>query len=87
MSVDSSSREVLCPLLRTLEFQSVDSSSIIAFGEGRKALGLPLQKIYVNKPWVQKLLKSDVVKLKSLAELLIVYGASPTPEETAVVQD
>ena len=87
ISMGSSSREVLCPLLRTLEFQSVESNSIIAFGEGRKALGLPLLKIYVNKPWVQRLLKSDVIKLKSLADLLIVYGASPTPEETAVVQD
>jgi len=86
-SDESTSREVLCPKLQVLEFQSVDSSTIIAFGEGRKALRLPLRKIYVNKPWVLKLLKPDVEKLKSLGELLIVSGASPTPEESSVMQD
>jgi hypothetical protein len=86
-SDDSTSREVLCPKLRVLEFQSVDSSTIIAFGEGRKRLHIPLRKIYVNKPWVLRLLKPDVEKLKSLGELLIVTGANPTPEESSVVQD
>ena len=86
-SDESTPREVLCPKLQFLEFQSVDSSTIIAFGEGRKALRIPLRKIYVNKPWVLKLLKPDVEKLKSLGELLIVSGASPTPEESSVVQD
>jgi len=86
-SDESASREVLCPKLQFLEFQSVDSNTIIAFGEGRKALHIPLRKIYVNKPWVLKLLKPDVEKLKSLGELLIVSGASPTPEESSLVQD
>lgn len=87
-SVDeSTSREVLCPKLQFLEFQSVDSSTIIAFGEGRKALRIPLRKIYVNRPWVTKLLKPDVEKLKSLGELLIAFDAGPTPEENSVVHD
>lgn len=86
-SNESTSREVLCPKLQFLEFQSVDSNTIIAFGEGRKKLHIPLRKIYVNKPWVLKLLKPDVEKLKSLGELLIVSGASPTPEESSLVQD
>lgn len=86
-SDDSTSREVLCPKLQFLEFQSVDSSTVIAFGEGRKALCIPLRKIYVNKPWVVKLLKPDVEKLRSLGELRIVSGASPTPEESSVVED
>ena len=84
---ESSTREVLCPKLAVLEFQSVDSSTIIAFGEGRKALHIPLRKIYVNRPWVQKLERPDVERLKSLSDLLIVSGASPTPEESSVVQD
>lgn len=83
----TSSREVLCPKLETLEFQSVDSSTIIAFGEGRKALDLPLRKIYVNRPWVQRLEKPDVEALKSLSVLLVVSGANPTPEESLVVLD
>jgi hypothetical protein len=86
-SDDFTSREVLCPKLRFLEFQLVDSNTIIAFGEGRKALHIPLRKIYINRPWVSKLLKPDVEKLRSLGELLIVPGASPTPEEASVVQD
>lgn len=86
-SDDCLSREVLCPKLQVLEFQSVEAGTIIAFGEGRKALHIPLQKIYVNRPWVPKLLKPEVEQLKSLGELLIVSGASPTPEESSVVQD
>jgi hypothetical protein len=83
-ATSSSEREVLCPKLHFLEFQSVDSSTIIAFGEGRKALQLPLRKIYVNRPWVQRLEKPDVEALMSLSDLLVVSGA-PTPEESSVV--
>jgi hypothetical protein len=87
-SDDSTSRgEVLCPKLRFLEYQSVDSNTIIAFGEGRKAMQIPLRKIYVNKPWILKLLRPDVEKLKCLGELLIICGGSPTPEENSLMED
>lgn len=86
-SSESPPREVLCPKLRFLEFQSVHADTIVAFGEGRKALRMPLHKIYVNRPWVPKLLKPDITRLKSLGELLIVSGANPTPEESSAVQD
>ncbi|KZP28809.1 hypothetical protein FIBSPDRAFT_852060 [Athelia psychrophila] len=83
----SSTREVLCPHLSCLEFQHINVNAVVAFGEGRKALQMPLRKIYINRPWVPRLLKADVGRLKLLAELVSIPDAYPTPEERLAVQD
>jgi hypothetical protein len=74
-------RQILCPKFDILEYQTIDTEHIVALGKGRRSLGIPLRKIYVNGPWTPNINEKEQEELHSIARLYITPTGANTPEE------
>ncbi|KAH7916440.1 hypothetical protein BJ138DRAFT_1052779 [Hygrophoropsis aurantiaca] len=81
----ATTRQIVCPNFKILEFQSVPTPSIIALAQARKQLDVPLSKIYVNSPWIGEIKPEEVEKLRTLADLYIAPLGTNTPEEAELM--
>jgi hypothetical protein len=77
----SPSAQILCPKLNVIEYQNVEAADVVSFGKGRKALGVPLRKIYINAPWVPSITEEEQTDLRSICDLFITASGATTPEE------
>ena len=77
----SPSDQIICPKLDVIEYQNIHADEILWFGSGRKALGIPLRKIYVNSPWVSSITTEQQSALRNLSDLFITATGASTPEE------
>jgi hypothetical protein len=73
--------QILCPKFDILEYQTIDTEHIVALGKGRRSLGIPLRKIYVNAPWTPNITDKEQEELRSIARLYITPTGANTPEE------
>jgi hypothetical protein len=59
--------------------------TILEFGRGRRTLGYPLRKIYVNGPWVSSITPEEQIDLRNICDSLYVAPlGSSTPEEAEI---
>jgi hypothetical protein len=79
-------RQILCPKFDILEYQSIDTEHIVALGKGRRALGIPLRKIYVNGPWTPNINEREQEELHGIAHLYITPTGANTIEEEELLQ-
>ncbi|EGO31029.1 hypothetical protein SERLADRAFT_412511 [Serpula lacrymans var. lacrymans S7.9] len=81
-----SPRRVLCPNFTALEYQVVQADAVVALGQGRKELGVPLKRIYVNEVWVPKVRGEEQTALRTVADLFIAPLGANTVEELELME-
>jgi hypothetical protein len=84
-SQDGGRPVVLAPKLEIFEFQFIDLDAVIAFGEGRRAIGAPLKKIYVNAPFHLEIDAEGQRRLRSIAKLYVSPVGADTKEEMEIL--
>jgi hypothetical protein len=76
---------ILAPKLDILEYQNIDLNAVLAFGGGRRTIGVPLKKIYINSPFHYEIDQEGQTKLRSIAKLYIAPPGADTQEELEIL--
>ncbi|KDQ63262.1 hypothetical protein JAAARDRAFT_29281 [Jaapia argillacea MUCL 33604] len=77
---------VICPKLDIIEWQSVSPQHIIDFGFGRRRIGVPLKKTYINEEWIKRLPKEYIPRLHQVAPFHMLSSGQDSPEERGLMQ-
>jgi hypothetical protein len=78
-------RQIVCPKLNIIEYQNIVTADIVEFGQKRRALGAPLRKIYINRPWVTAITAQEQAELRTLCDLYITSEGATTEEEAKLM--
>jgi hypothetical protein len=82
-----STSRVLAPKLSILEYDTMDTQTIVTFGKGRRTIGVPLKKIYVSAPWVPRIDMQGRNDLCDIATLCVARAGSIMPEQAEILGD
>lgn len=53
-------REVICPKLDRMEYQYIATAHVVTFIQGRKRLGVPIQRLYIQQEWMKRISQNEM---------------------------